>query len=409
MYNHDLLHNVDYTTLINIYFYSLCHLYFICFFLLFNLFIYLFILFLFKFSGYHRGGISGGRSFVICQVCSKVGHSALICYHRYNPTCTVSNSTLPHHNPTYTVSNPTLPNPSINPYHSYPPQTLSYPNPSPPLSTHHNNYPPPHPHPYQQFTQPTPSYIPTQPSQNTNWGSAPSSSQNQPAPTAAWASANTSLLGPPPNVQNWFPNSGASHHVTPDPLNIQHSEPLATTNKLFMGNGQGLDIKSIGFSFFFSPFHPSYTLLLNNILHVPTITKNLLSVSQFARDNNVFFEFHAHESFVKSQASKKVLLHGILGADCLYKFQSLPALVSSQSLSQNKSCNHVQSCNNSLSCNLWHLRLGRPNFEALKSVMQHCNVPSINKSDIDFCSSCCLGKAHRLPIFSLHCHFSLTI
>ena len=33
-------------------------------------------------------------------------------------------------------------------------------------------------------------------------------------------------------------------------------------------------------------------LIMRNILHVPHITRNFLSVQQFAHDNNVIFEFH---------------------------------------------------------------------------------------------------------------------
>ena len=32
-------------------------------------------------------------------------------------------------------------------------------------------------------------------------------------------------------------------------------------------------------------------LRLNQLLHIPSVTKNLLSVSQFAKDNDVFFEY----------------------------------------------------------------------------------------------------------------------
>ena len=46
---------------------------------------------------------------------------------------------------------------------------------------------------------------------------------------------------------------------------------------------------------------------------------------------------------------------------------------------------------------LWHNRLGHPHYEVLNSVMKLCNVPTPNKFFTDFCSACCLGKAHRLP------------
>jgi len=54
------------------------------------------------------------------------------------------------------------------------------------------------------------------------------------------------------------------------------------------------------------------------LLHVPSITKNQLSVSQFAKDNSIFFEFHS----VKSQGMNKVL-QGVVGVDGLYSFDNL--------------------------------------------------------------------------------------
>lgn len=53
-------------------------------------------------------------------------------------------------------------------------------------------------------------------------------------------------------------------------------------------------------------------LALENLFHVPSITKNLISVSQFCTDNNVFFEFHSTSCFVKVEANKKVLFEGMV-------------------------------------------------------------------------------------------------
>lgn len=44
----------------------------------------------------------------------------------------------------------------------------------------------------------------------------------------------------------------------------------------------------------------------------------------------------------------------------------------------------------------WHARLGHAHSSAVKTVLQLCNVPYINKTVSDFCSACCLGKAHQL-------------
>ena len=65
------------------------------------------------------------------------------------------------------------------------------------------------------------------------------------------------------------------------------------------------------------------TFKLHKLLHVPSISKNLLSVSKFVKNNSVFFEFHPHLSLVKSQETNKILLKGVVGADGLYSFHNL--------------------------------------------------------------------------------------
>lgn len=51
-------------------------------------------------------------------------------------------------------------------------------------------------------------------------------------------------------------------------------------------------------------------------------------------------------------------------------------------------------CFNKLS--LWHNILGHINFVSLKSILKLCNIPLPNKDCIEFCSSCSVGKSHRL-------------
>lgn len=87
--------------------------------------------------------------------------------------------------------------------------------------------------------------------------------------------------------------------MTNNVQNLTHSSSYAGSDRVLMGNGQGLTINSIGSSHIASPQAPNVALSLHNLLHVPDITKNLLSVSKFALDNNVYFEFHPHRCFVK--------------------------------------------------------------------------------------------------------------
>jgi len=50
--------------------------------------------------------------------------------------------------------------------------------------------------------------------------------------------------------------------------------------------------------------HTSHRLHLDHLLHVPSFSKNLLSVSKFAHDNNVYFEFYPSRCYVKNQDTK---------------------------------------------------------------------------------------------------------
>lgn len=77
----------------------------------------------------------------------------------------------------------------------------------------------------------------------------------------------------------------ASHHATNEPQNLMESTPMTGHKHVFVGSGQGLSI-SRGFTLF--PPLLSKTKLSLNDLHVPTITKNLVSVSRFSRDICLF-------------------------------------------------------------------------------------------------------------------------
>lgn len=131
----------------------------------------------------------------------------------------------------------------------------------------------------------------------------------------------------------WYADSGATHHVTNSADHFLDSISTSDTDQVMLGNGQGMSITSIGNTSFPSAHKPHVTLTLNNLLLVPKITKNLISVSQFARDNRVYFKFHPDFCLVKSQATSEVLLQGSLGKDGLYSFGNLKAPSYSASLS----------------------------------------------------------------------------
>ena len=66
--------------------------------------------------------------------------------------------------------------------------------------------------------------------------------------------------------------------------------------QIHTANGSGMDIAHVGRVICHTP---ERNLLLNNVLHVPSTTKNLVSVHKLASDNNAYFEFHPHLFFIK--------------------------------------------------------------------------------------------------------------
>ncbi|KAG8499199.1 hypothetical protein CXB51_005660 [Gossypium anomalum] len=87
-----------------------------------------------------------------------------------------------------------------------------------------------------------------------------------------------------------------------------------------MGNGAPVPIVHVGTS---SIVTGSRLLHLKHVLHVPNVCKILIYVAQFARDNQVFFEFHPYHCFVNDIKTGTVLLVGNIHKG-LYQFDTSP-------------------------------------------------------------------------------------
>jgi hypothetical protein len=107
---------------------------------------------------------------------------------------------------------------------------------------------------------------------------------------------------------NWYPDTAATHHLTNDLSNLNmQSEEYTGNEQIRVGNGQGLDILHSGLA---SLPIAKKIFSLKSLLHVPDIQKNLISVNQFTRDNNVPIEFHPFDFHVKDLRTGTLLLKG---------------------------------------------------------------------------------------------------
>ena len=137
-------------------------------------------------------------------------------------------------------------------------------------------------------------------------------------------------------------------------------------------------------------------------MHVPHITKNLISVHKFTNDTNTSIEFHPTYFIVKDRTTKKVLLHRP-SKDGLYQFPSafnkIPSSSSSIFVGERTSPNQ------------WHSRLGHLAFRIVRHVLARFSLPFSSNNIIHPCFACFNSKSKQLP-FSSSCtqiNFSLEL
>jgi hypothetical protein len=124
-------------------------------------------------------------------------------------------------------------------------------------------------------------------------------------------------------------NSGTTDHITGELDKLTMHDRYNGNHQIHAANGVGIEISRIGKSIIPTP---SRNFVLNNVLHVPTAHKNLISVHLFTLDNNTFIEFHPYFFLIKDRKTRKVLLHSPCKGG-LYPLPSQKQLLSAIKLS----------------------------------------------------------------------------
>lgn len=91
-------------------------------------------------------------------------------------------------------------------------------------------------------------------------------------------------------------DTGASHHVSNDLQKISLHSKYYETDEIVVGNGNTLSITHTGSN---SLPTSSKNFYLSNILCVPSMKRNILSVSKLCSTNNSYVEFSLYYLVVK--------------------------------------------------------------------------------------------------------------
>lgn len=106
-------------------------------------------------------------------------------------------------------------------------------------------------------------------------------------------------------TKNWLMDSGTTHHLISDLANLSIHFEYQGPEKITLGNDSKLLISYIGAS---SIVSSNKKFKLEDNLHVPTVTQNLISISSFTASNNVSVEFFP-KNFLIKDLEMRVPLH----------------------------------------------------------------------------------------------------
>jgi hypothetical protein len=195
---------------------------------------------------------------------------------------------------------------------------------------------------------------------------------------------------------SWILDTGATDHMVHS-LSCLTSITSIIQATVELPNGTLVPVTHIG------TVKLSSSLILTDVLCVPSFHFNLISVSKLVQSSACCLIFLSHYCFIQAFTPWRMIGLGKLH-NGLYLLESptlqstlQSSLIQSSHFSSHSVNNSVASVSNLAGTKLWHCRLGHPSHDRMQ--LLHKLVPdihSINK-DFNFCDVCPLAKHKRLP------------
>ncbi|KAE8701309.1 hypothetical protein F3Y22_tig00110548pilonHSYRG00747 [Hibiscus syriacus] len=155
----------------------------------------------------------------------------------------------------------------------------------------------------------------------------------------------------------WYTDTGATSHMTNDVAALDNSVPYTGNQRVYVGNGTSMPISCVGS---ISSIVASHPLPLSDVLLVPNLTKNLLSISKLTRENNCSITFSSSGFTIQDLATRTVV--GVRRCEKgLYVLDRGHASFLSS----------LSKCTSRASSVTWHARLGHPSFRIVSSLNKH--------------------------------------
>lgn len=181
----------------------------------------------------------------------------------------------------------------------------------------------------------------------------------------------------------WYIDSGASQHMCRERKWMYDVSPTTISN-IKVADNKTVAVEgcgSVNLHIKDSEGKPQ-KIQVRNVLYVPSLTTNLLSVSQMTKNG---CEVNFGKDCCNVYQNQKLILTASQYNNMyvLKDFSGIPALLST--VDEND-------------INLWHLRMGHLNFTDLQKIGNSVDgVYELSKKDIQVCTTCMEGKMNRLP------------
>ncbi|XP_050141048.1 uncharacterized protein LOC126616999 [Malus sylvestris] len=191
-------------------------------------------------------------------------------------------------------------------------------------------------------------------------------------------------------ADTWVLDTRATHHMTANLNNMNQVTAYNGDEKIVIRNGKGLDVKHIGSTNLFTSDH---CLFLKNVLHVPHITVNLLSLKKLCHDNDCWFICDDTVFFIQDKATNVVLYQGRSDGELF----TIHVTVFSRSCYVNKGTQDVKVgfVGKMIKIVIWHKRLGHHSEEILTAMLKVAKVPVSIDSSQSMYTSCISSQMCR--------------
>ena len=185
----------------------------------------------------------------------------------------------------------------------------------------------------------------------------------------------------------WIIDSGATSHICNTRDLFHRLYPLKSPFEVILGDGHKLTAAAQGTVKLTmkSGHHGTRKCTLHDVLYIPELSYNLLSVSKAVdRGNSVKFE--ESSCIIRGSNHKLITVAEKIGG--LYQVDTVPVYINSA----------TTTCQETTKEDIWHRRFGHLNIRSLQKLARDSLVDDFDfasSSDIQFCESCLEGKQHR--------------